>query len=245
MHDRPLLFIGSSTEALEIAQALELELEGICHVERWDRDVFEPGGYSLDSLRDVAMRVDYAVLIASPDDQVESRGATSFAPRDNVLLEFGMFVGVLGRTRAFLLATDELRLPSDVFGLTRLQYSKPHDGNIRRALNAAAFHLTNQMRRGGLRAERFAGVERPTSDQDALRQEIDLLSSDARAQGWVVRTNSATTLRLRSPKGKQFTLQKGAPGVTRAELRRFVAELRSAGLRVNSAIRKPVGSSPL
>lgn len=248
MTDRPLLFIGSSSEALHIARNLELELDAakVCDVERWDRDVFEPGGYTLDSLLEVASRVDFAVLIASPDDRVESRGETSHAPRDNVLLEFGMFVGVLGRQRAFLLATDRMRLPSDVNGLTRLSYSARDDGNVRKALNSTVVQIEDRVKRLGRRSATGAvSVEGSGTRRDVLEREIDLLCANARAQGWTVKANSDTTLRLRSPAGKPFSLQKSSTEATRTELRQFAARLRAAGLRVNGAVRRPVELSPL
>lgn len=45
----------------------------MCEVDRWDDNVFEPGGYALDSLLAVAAWSTFAVLIASPDDVVVSR----------------------------------------------------------------------------------------------------------------------------------------------------------------------------
>ena len=78
-----------------------------------------------------------------------------------------------------------------------------------------------------------------------LDEEISRLCENAVSQGWAVKTNSATTLRLRSPRGVQFTLQKGPAGATRDELRAFASKVRAAGLRVNSSVRRPVDQSPL
>ncbi len=60
----------------------------------------------------------------------------------------------------------------------------------------------------------------------------------------MVKTDTATTLRLLTPRGKSYTLPKSKPKATRVELRRFVKELRAAGLRVNHSIRRPVDESP-
>ena len=54
------------------------------------------------------------------------------------------------------------------------------------------------------------------------------MCNNAVAQGWTVKTNTATTLRLRSPRSRVFTLSKGQPETTRADLRRFAAGLRAA-----------------
>lgn len=248
MSERPLLFIGSSSEGLEIARNLEAELDAarVCHVERWNRDVFEASGYTLDSLTRTLARVDYGLLIASPDDVVESRGVSAPAARDNVLLEFGMCLGALGRERTFLLATGEMRLPSDLRGLTRLSYSPPVDGNVQRAVNTAVLQIEKQVKTQGPRPRPgAAGATGDTTARDVLDREIDLICANARAQGWTVKANTDTTLRLRSPKGDPFSLQKGTTAGTRVELRKFASRLRAAGLRVNSAVRRPVESSPL
>lgn len=76
--------------------------------------MFAPGGYAIDNLIDVAQENDFAILVASPDDTTTSRGSTSPAVRDNVILELGLFIGVLGRDRAYLLLTGDARLPSDI-----------------------------------------------------------------------------------------------------------------------------------
>lgn len=243
------LFIGSSKEGLEVARNLQAELESmhVCEVDRWDVDVFEPSGYTLDSLLTAAAKVDFAVLIASPDDIVVSRGVTTPSVRDNILLEFGLFAGALGRERTYLLAIGDrdLKLPTDVLGLTRLPYNKRSDGNLRGEVNEAVLKIQKQVGARGRRAYLGAASGDARPQVTALEREIELLCSNARAQGWKIRTNSITTLRLRSPKGKPFTLAKRAPDVTRDDLRRFAAELRASGMRVNSSVRRPVRESPL
>jgi hypothetical protein len=237
------VFIGSSSEGRDVARNLQAELAGICEVERWDQSVFEPGGYSLDSLLAVAGRVDFAVMVASPDDTVVSRGVQSPTARDNIILEFGLFAGVLGRQRVYLLQTDGLKLPTDVLGVTRLPYRPQSNGNQRAAVNDAALQIQERIRTLGALSRGGA-----TGDFDTyasgLEQEISLLCANAVAQGWTVKANSPTTLRLRSPKGKSFALSKAQPAATRLQLRRFAAELAAGGLRVNQSVRRPIAESP-
>lgn len=240
------LFLGSSREGLDVARYLQAELIslGICEVERWDQDVFEPSGYALDSLLEVAGRVDFAVLVASPDDVTEIRGQTEPSVRDNIVLEFGLFAGALGRERTYLLVTGTSRLPTDVMGLTRLPYHPQPSGNLRAAITAAAIQVETQVTRRGRRQRVAPTPGSEESQQAPLEREIDLLCASAAAQGWTVKANSRTTLRFRSPTGRPYTLSKGKPHETRTRLRRFAAELRAGGLRVNSAIRRPVNESP-
>ncbi|MNP56625.1 putative nucleotide-binding protein containing TIR-like domain protein [compost metagenome] len=58
-----------------------------------------------------------------------SRGQSQGAPRDNVIFELGMFVGRLGRMRSILVEPrgDEVRLPSDLKGLTTITYRPAAD----------------------------------------------------------------------------------------------------------------------
>jgi predicted nucleotide-binding protein len=72
-----------------------------------------------------AHEVDFAVIIVSTDDLRDSRGSTSLIPRENVMLECGLFMGALERDRAFVLAQNDrdLALPSDLKGVTALFFS--------------------------------------------------------------------------------------------------------------------------
>lgn len=237
------LFIGSSSEGRDIARNLQEELNGICLVERWDQGVFELSGYTLDSLLDLANRVDFAVLVATPDDTTTSRGHESPAARDNIVLEFGLFAGALGRERVYLLATDQLKLPTDVLGLTRLPYQSRPDENYRAAVNGAVIQIEQRIKALG-RLHRNTSTKAVTVTNGGLEQELALLCANAAAQGWTVKTNSPTTLRLRSPNGKTHSFSKGLPSSTREALRNFAAELSAGGMRVNNSIRRPVAESP-
>lgn len=238
---RSRIFLGSSSEGLEVARSLQVEIGDLCEFERWDHNVFEPSGYTLDSLLSIAKRVDFAVLVATPDDTTVSRGVKNPSARDNIVLEFGLFAGALGRDRTYLLATGQLKLPTDVLGLTRLPYHR--QDNHRAAVTAAALQIQERVRNlGPLSRERSPGGA--GRQERALADEVKCLCDNAVAQGWTVKTNNATTLRLRSPRGKILTMSKSRPDATRDKLRRFAAELRASGLRVNNSVRRPVDESP-
>lgn len=244
--DKPTVFIGSSSEGTEVARNLQAELEATrhCEVVRWDHGVFEPSGNAIDSLVREARRVDFAVLVATPDDMVESRGETHGAARDNVIFEFGLFVGALGKTRTYLLTTDDIKLPSDWQGLTRLSYRKRSDGNIRAACNDSALQVEHQIRNLGKRS-RGMDANSLSREASAFIREVDLICANAHAQGWKVKTNTDTTLRLRNRRGRTFTFTKGPAASSRVELRQFAAQLRDAGLRINNSLRRRVEESPI
>lgn len=162
------VFIGSSTEGREIALNLQEQLEthSGCEVDLWAH-LFKPSGYALPTLLAAAAKVDFAVLIATPDDTTISRGVAQESVRDNIILEFGLFAGVLGLDRTYLLPTgDDVKLPSDVFGLTRLNYRRRTDGRIPAALTSAVLAIKGQLDALGTRS----GVVNPQIDSDALTE---------------------------------------------------------------------------
>ncbi|MCA1603432.1 MAG: nucleotide-binding protein [Acidobacteria bacterium] len=95
------VFIGSSTEGLPIAEAIQVNLDCTCETEIWSQGVFGLGEGTLESLVDQLDNYDFAVLALTPDDLTDSRGELKQSPGDNVLLELGLFLGALGRKRTF------------------------------------------------------------------------------------------------------------------------------------------------
>lgn len=124
-HQSARIFIISSAEALPIAREIERQLEHDKFFAKvWTEGTFRGSQYALESLEMQLDECDFAIAIAQPDDEVASRGQSQGAPRDNVIFELGMFVGRLGRRRSILLEPrgDEVRLPSDLNGLTTVTY---------------------------------------------------------------------------------------------------------------------------
>ncbi|MGB3686590.1 MAG: nucleotide-binding protein [Ornithinimicrobium sp.] len=235
------LFIGSSSEGRHVARALQAELLPYGEVVLWDQGVFEPGGYTLDSLISMAHRCDFAVLVATPDDTRESRGQTASVPRDNVILEFGLFAGVLGRDRTYVLATEGTALPTDTLGLTRLAFHNQE--NPRAAVSEAADQVRTRIRDQGPRGALTGASTSRDSHNPPLEEELKKLAENAHTQGWKTK-NTKSALRLVSPKGKTHTLPKSTPEQTREALRPFVAQLRASGLRVSTALRRAPAESP-
>ena len=125
MSNKPKLFIGSSSEGLDVAQvAFELISRKIDCV-LWDHDVFQLSESTLGSLIRATKEFNFALFILGPDDITESRGVVSASPRDNLLFELGLFMGALGRRRSLVLASDntDLKLPSDIAGISFPSYS--------------------------------------------------------------------------------------------------------------------------
>lgn len=100
-----------------------------------DGDVFTLNDGTLNSLVKASRKFDYGVLVATKDDKCEIRGEIKPVPRDNVMLEIGMFLGSLGLTRAFLLVESHNKLPSDYNGVTVPYFDTDVDGSLDKAID--------------------------------------------------------------------------------------------------------------
>src|ERR1700752_5046686 len=112
------IFIASAAESRAIAEAISLELEahGYRPLRWWTE--FPPGSVTVDHLLKIARTADGAVFLCSGVDKVWYRLSETASPRDNVILEYGMFLSTLGLQRALLLKDEGTRLPSDIHAVT-------------------------------------------------------------------------------------------------------------------------------
>jgi hypothetical protein len=122
---KPRIFIGSSTEGLALAEAVQRSLEYVAHCTIWSQAVFTVGAVTIDALLSAVSKNDFAILICSPDDITKSRSNDFVIPRDNVLLEAGMFLGRYGADRSFLVVPRDIpnfHMPTDLLGVTLADY---------------------------------------------------------------------------------------------------------------------------
>lgn len=247
---RPRVFIGSSAEGEQVALTLQvaLDAQADCEVTVWSQGVFGAGTYPLPTLIQTAQQADFAILVMTADDVVTSRNIEGPAPRDNVILEFGLFLGALGDTRRALVLcpkSPQVKLPSDLAGLTRLHPYDSNHSSLRAALGPAALSVKTVIDEHGRRprpAPAGASAPTPTSARRSsfaleLENAISQIDKNATAQGWRT-SHSTTTLRFFTPKGKKLSCPLPQdPLAARERLREFAGELRAHGLRVNSRVR--------
>ena len=133
---RPRVFIGSSTEGLNIAHAIQVDLDSVAETTIWNQGFFVPSSNIIDTIVDRAREFDFAILVLTPDDIIVSRGESTPGARDNILFELGLFTGVLGRGRTFMVLCrdSEVKLPSDLSGVNYTTYSLRTDGNLQAAV---------------------------------------------------------------------------------------------------------------
>jgi hypothetical protein len=128
--NKPRIFLGSSGKQQKLLTALARGLEGVADVELWTT-TFNPGSTTLGRLIELTAEVDFAAFIFAQDDwtavntkPVEGEGPGQASPRDNVVFEAGLFGGVLGMRRTFILHANGAKLPTDLLGLTCIRYGE-------------------------------------------------------------------------------------------------------------------------
>lgn len=162
---KPAVFIGSSAEGLEVAYALQEELEHECEPTVWPQGIFAPTRSTLSSLLHAARSVQYAAFIFKPDDITIMRSAESVTVRDNVIFELGLFLGALGDSRCFIIQPRNIagfHLPTDLAGITPLTYEPDRtDKNTRAAIGPAA----NTIRKAVSNSTPSSGQASPVATQ--------------------------------------------------------------------------------
>ena len=126
--EKPRIFLGSSGKQEKLLQAMTRGLSDIAHIEPWTTS-FNPGTSTLDRLLELTREVDFATFVFAQDDWTTSSpsdssqpGSGQASPRDNVVFEAGLFGGVLGMRRTFILHASGAKLPTDLLGLTIVRY---------------------------------------------------------------------------------------------------------------------------
>jgi len=148
---KPRIFLGSSGQQAQLLESLTRGLEDIADVEPWTT-TFNPGTSTLQRLVDLTHEVDFAAFIFAADDWTSHGEAPGQAsPRDNVVFEAGLFGGVIGMKRTFILHANGAKLPTDLLGLTCVRYAET---------NEAELQEINQKLRTAIEAEgRLAKIE--------------------------------------------------------------------------------------
>ena len=138
--DKPRVFVGSSGKQVKLVQALARGLEDVAHIEPWTTS-FDPGTTTLGRILELAHEVDFAAFVFARDDWTsvgQAGSATDSAqasPRDNVVFEAGVFGGVLGMRRTFIIHANGSKLPTDLLGLTCVLYGESTTASEVRTIN--------------------------------------------------------------------------------------------------------------
>lgn len=118
------IFMGSSSEATEYMEEIAAQLEDFkVKPLPWNasgKGIFIPGVNVIDSLIAIAERVDAAIFIFNEDDKVWNDKSTLESTnlvRDNVLFEYGLFMGKLEKNKVCFICKGNLKIASDLKGI--------------------------------------------------------------------------------------------------------------------------------
>lgn len=135
---KPKLFIGSSSEALDISHKIKEILEEVASVTIWTENISNLSSNILDDLIKASDEFNFGIFVFNPDDIIEIRNNRHNVVRDNVIFELGLFIGKLGKEKVFFLIpsnNDSLHLPTDLLGVNAGIYDdKREDGDLKFAL---------------------------------------------------------------------------------------------------------------
>jgi len=139
---KPRIFIGSSSEGLSVATEVKNYLSKDFECYLWTDNIFKYNDNFLETLMKEASLFDFGLMVFTKDDYTTSRLKNFETARDNVLFEYGLFLGRIGRDRAYIIKDDEVKIPSDLFGVTLPEFKcvKESDGTL--TLDIDSLHET-------------------------------------------------------------------------------------------------------
>lgn len=136
-----VFIIHGHDEGLKAQVQLLLQRAGVSNLVL--HEIPDKGRTIIDKLEQESQGANYAIALMTPDDVIEGGEARA---RQNVVLEIGYFMGVLGKERLRLLVKDGVTVPSDLSGIL---YEK-HDSSgawkskILKELQAAGIYVDIQ-----------------------------------------------------------------------------------------------------
>jgi O-acetyl-ADP-ribose deacetylase (regulator of RNase III) len=160
---KPKVFLASSTDS----KPLMYRVAG--WLKKWDLEplpwdtpgLFRPGDYILGRLLELSEQVDAAVMIFADEDKKWYHADAQPQPRDNVLIEYGIFAGRLGRMRTVVCRKGNPKTASDLGGLIFIQFgAKQRDDDSKERLQYWAKDLPSLIRQSREKEEQRRKAER-------------------------------------------------------------------------------------
>tara|TARA_R110002049_G_scaffold274851_1_gene452865 strand:+ start:1535 stop:2467 length:933 start_codon:yes stop_codon:yes gene_type:complete len=143
------IFIGSSSEELDLAQSAKKILEPefdvtIWNDSVWDTAVFKINNNFLHDLLKATLQYDFGILLGTTDDKVVVRKKEVLQSRDNVLFELGLFMGRLGLSKCAFVVEKELNILSDIKGISLARFSKKEPSSYINAISTVGDLFRNK-----------------------------------------------------------------------------------------------------
>jgi len=147
---KPKAFLASSTQSKPLMDRIGGWLEGWgISAMPWDSPgLFQPGDYILARLLEISEQADAALVIFGEEDKKWYHEEAQPQPRDNVLIEYGIFASRLGRERTVVCRRGAPKNASDLGGLIFVQFGrKLEDAKAKERLQYWAESLPELVRR--------------------------------------------------------------------------------------------------
>jgi CRP/FNR family cyclic AMP-dependent transcriptional regulator len=151
-HTEPVIFVACSKEALTIAREMQAAFDhDPVVVEIWTDGIFNASKTPIEDLTELVGRIDFAVILLTPDDKVLSRDVEAFGPRDNVTFELGLAIGAIGRSRTLLVCPRgaDFKLPTDLLGVKPIDYPIGEISTVKARLGPACNEIRKIVNRLG------------------------------------------------------------------------------------------------
>ena len=114
-----VFIIHGHDDHLKTEIQLLLVRAGVCNIILHEQA--DMGRTLIDKLIQEGGKSNYAIALLSPDDILDNGQKRA---RQNVILEIGFFIGLLGKERIRILVKEEVEIPSDINGVLYEKYDK-------------------------------------------------------------------------------------------------------------------------
>lgn len=139
------LIIFSSSEQKELASAIMTKyLDQNIRAKVWSDGFFEISTYTMENFKNLSKNYKKALILLGKDDWVKSRDIEQFAPRDNAVLELGICIGALGLENTAFVYNSDIKIPSDLVGITAIPMPKVEDVIDKETLASAIISKLSQ-----------------------------------------------------------------------------------------------------
>ena len=151
------MIIFSSKENLNLAEAIQ---RYYLRTDTYTTEVCTKGflAFSQDCIsnfQDIRYEYDFAVVICGADDGLAARGKRKKTSRDSVLLELGMCINSFTLNRVIIVKHKDVKLPSDLDGITAIEYNQLETDNIDAAAGAICSQISKYVKRSAFSKRQF------------------------------------------------------------------------------------------
>lgn len=144
-----VIFIVASKANLAMAREIQNRLAGDnVSVTLWTDGTFHSAQTSVESLLTTLKGSDFAVLLTAPAASSGEPAARNGDDRDNLVFELGLFTGLLGRERTFVVKPrdEEIHIPTHLMGFAPLEYTPGPPETLAERMNPVCNDLGRTVR---------------------------------------------------------------------------------------------------